>query len=72
MQNALTEFAGDDMVLQPGGHRGPLPSPAYERSRQALTTIWRDIRFDRQPRISFETAIWLMRTVAYTIAPRFE
>ena len=37
-----------------------------------LATIWRDIRFDRQPRISFETAIWLMRTVAYTIAPGLE
>jgi hypothetical protein len=35
-QNALAEFAGDDMVLQPGGRCSPLPSPAYE----AQTHMW--------------------------------
>ena len=39
---------------------------------QKLARIWEDIRFRGQTRISFECAVWLMRTASYAITPRHE
>ena len=36
---------------------------------QKLARIWEDIRFRGQTRISFECAVWLMRTASYAILP---
>jgi hypothetical protein len=37
-----------------------------------LAEIWLQIRRDGQARISFEAAIWLMRTASYAILTRHE